>query len=74
MIRFLIDADLPRFTCPALHRRGYPADDVRDLGLGAATDDDILEHARAHEYTLTSADALPPLGPFAMFFFTPTPV
>jgi len=46
VIRFLIDADLPRSAFVALRRQGYTADDVRDLGLGAATDDLILRHAR----------------------------
>ncbi len=56
MIRFLIDADLPRSALIALRRQGYTVDDVRDLGLGAATDDVILRHARTHGYTLISGD------------------
>jgi len=56
VIRFLIDADLPRSACVALRRRAYPAEDVRDIGLGAATDDVILSHASMHGYTLISGD------------------
>ena len=56
MIRFLIDADLPRSVAAALRERGYVADDVRDLELGNATDDTIVEHAKKHSYTLISAD------------------
>lgn len=44
MIQFLIDADLPRSACTALRQRGYRADDVRDLDLGAATDETVLHN------------------------------
>jgi predicted nuclease of predicted toxin-antitoxin system len=56
VIRFLIDADLPRSACIALRQRGYFADDVRDLDLGTATDDTVLQHATTHGYTLISGD------------------
>jgi predicted nuclease of predicted toxin-antitoxin system len=55
-MRFLIDADLPRSTCSALRELGYRADDVRDLGLGAATDDAILQFATTNRYALISGD------------------
>ena len=56
MIRFLIDTDLPRSACIALRQRGYFADDVRDLDLGTATDDTVLQHATTYGYTLISGD------------------
>ncbi len=56
MIRFLIDADLPRSVFAALRDRGLFADDVRDLGLGTATDATVLQFAKTHAYTLISAD------------------
>jgi len=56
VIRFLIDADLPRSVCITLRQKGYPADDVRDLDLGTASDDAIFQHATTHGYTLISAD------------------
>jgi len=56
VIRFLIDADLPRSVFAALRDRGFLADDVRDLDLGTATDDIVLQYARTHRYTLISAD------------------
>ena len=56
MIRFLIDADLPRSVFAALRDRGLFADDVRDLGLGTATDDIVIQFAKTHAYTLISAD------------------
>jgi predicted nuclease of predicted toxin-antitoxin system len=56
VIRFLIDADLPRSVFAALRDRGLLADDVRDLGLGTASDDIVLQFAKTHVYTLVSAD------------------
>jgi len=56
VIRFLIDADLPRSLCTALRKRGYLADDVRELGLGAATDQTALHHATRRGLTLIPAD------------------
>jgi len=56
VIRFLIDADLPRSACAALRHRALLVDDVRDLDLGTATDDIVLQYARTHRYTLISAD------------------
>lgn len=40
MIRFLIDAQLPPGLATRLEARGYPAEHVNRIGLGAA--DDIL--------------------------------
>jgi predicted nuclease of predicted toxin-antitoxin system len=56
VIRFLIDADLPRSVFAALRDRGLFADGVRDLGLGTATDDIVIQFAKTHAYALISAD------------------
>ena len=56
MIRFLVDADLPRSVVSTLRQQGYHADDVRDVALGSASDDAILRFATAHGYTLISGD------------------
>jgi len=56
VIRFLLDADLPHSACLALRKRGFAADDVRDVGLGTASDDAVLQHATTHGYALISAD------------------
>ena len=56
MIRFLIDADLPRSACAELRQLGRVAEDIRDLDLSAATDETVLHYARIHGYTLLSAD------------------
>ena len=56
MIRFLVDADLPRSVVSALRQQGHYADDVREVGLSSASDDAILRFATARGYTLISAD------------------
>ena len=56
MIRFLLDADLPRSATLLLRSRGYEAADIRDLGLGNASDDTVYRYAVAHSYVLVTAD------------------
>jgi len=55
-MRFLIDADLPRPTAELLRSHGHQALDVRDLGLGAAADDEIAAYAKDHGLCLISGD------------------
>jgi predicted nuclease of predicted toxin-antitoxin system len=45
-MHFLIDASMPRSTAPAIQARGHDATDVRDIGLGGASDQDIAAHAQ----------------------------
>lgn len=56
MIRFLVDADLPRSVAPALRSRGYEAVDVRDVELAAASDLRVFRYAVTHRCTLVSGD------------------
>ena len=55
-MRFLIDADLPRPTAPLVRRLGHEAQDVRDIGLGAAPDEEIAAYARTHGMCLLTGD------------------
>jgi len=55
-MRFLVDADLPRPTVDLLRRLGHHAVDVRDIGLGAAEDGRIAEHARTNGLCLVTGD------------------
>ncbi len=55
-MRLLVDADLPRSVTQALRDHGREAADVRDLGLGDASDDRIYRYAVTHGYVLISAD------------------
>ena len=56
MIRYLLDADLARSATQALRSRGREAVDIRDVGLGEASDQAIYHYAVTHSYVLVSAD------------------
>ena len=55
-MKFLIDNNLSPLLADALEAAGHDAVHLRDLGMQAATDDVVLEHARADERILVSAD------------------
>lgn len=55
-MEFLIDASLPR-AAELFHTLGHGAIDVRDKGLGAASDAEIAEFARQHNLCLMTRDA-----------------
>jgi hypothetical protein len=56
MSHFLVDASLPRATSDMIRAYGHSATNVRDIGLGAASDQDICEHARRHQLAVISGD------------------
>jgi len=53
---FLIDASLPGSVVNLIRSHGHAATDVRDIGLGTATDDEIAAHARTNGMSIISAD------------------
>ena len=55
-MRFLLDADLPRSSAIVLRELGHDVSDVRDIGLGSASDDDIFRHAQAERRIIVTAD------------------
>lgn len=55
-IRFLIDAQLPPGLAPRLAARGYAAEHVSRIGLGAAGDGAIWRHAAQTGATLVTKD------------------
>ena len=55
-MKFLIDNNLSPLLADALKAAGHDAVHLRDLGMQAATDYVVLEHARADERILVSAD------------------
>jgi predicted nuclease of predicted toxin-antitoxin system len=55
-VRFLVDASLPRSAAAVLRDLGHDAVDVRDIGLRAATDDVIADHARRNQQALITRD------------------
>ena len=55
-MKFLIDNNLSPLLAESLKAAGHDAVHVRDLGLQAATDEVVLEHARSQGQVLVSAD------------------
>lgn len=56
MWAFLVDEDMPRDTAEALRRAGYTAEDVRDVGFGGRSDDEIFAYAQTHEAIVVTQD------------------
>jgi len=56
MIRFLVDAQLPPGLATRLTARGYPAEHVNRVRLGAAGDEAIWRHAQRIRATLVTKD------------------
>lgn len=54
--RFLVDEDLPRTTAQVLTQAGYPAEDVRAVGLRGHSDSEVFAYAQAHDQIVVSAD------------------
>lgn len=55
-MHFLLDADLPRSAGAVVRRHGHEATDVRDIGLGDATDVLIAQYAQQHGYCILTGD------------------
>jgi predicted nuclease of predicted toxin-antitoxin system len=51
-----VDASLPGAAAALIQAHGHAATDVRDIGLGAATDDQIAAHAQANGMAIISGD------------------
>jgi hypothetical protein len=54
--RFLVDADLPRQTAEVIRQHGFHAEDVRDIGLGTASDAEIATHAQRNRLAIITGD------------------
>jgi predicted nuclease of predicted toxin-antitoxin system len=57
MIKFLADADLLLWLYQRIRELSYAADDVRHIGLGQASDQQIFDYAIQHGYCLISRDS-----------------
>jgi len=55
-MRFLLDANMPRSAVVAIQRLGHEAVDVRDVGLGGASDAQIAAYAKEHKLALITRD------------------
>ncbi len=70
-MRFLVDNALSVRVARALTEAGHDATHVRDLGMQAASDLDILERARAESRAVISADT--DFGTLLAFELTASP-
>jgi len=43
--KFLLDADMPRSSAEAIRSQGFDVEDVRDLGMRYAKDQEIMDFA-----------------------------
>lgn len=57
-MRFLVDAKLPRSAVAVLQRFGHHVEFARDIGLAAATDDQIAVHAIDTTLTYVAIDLM----------------
>lgn len=55
-MRFLLDANLPRSVTGLLSAYGHRFEFARDIGLGAAADEQIAAHAQATDAVLLTRD------------------
>ena len=53
---FLVDENTSRTLVSALHKAGYSAVHVYDVGLQGHPDEDIYAYAQAHEQTIITGD------------------
>lgn len=44
-LKFLLDADMPISSAKVIRSFGYDVEDVRDIGMRAATDQEIIHYA-----------------------------
>ncbi len=56
MLRFLLDASLPRASRDLIRSLGHDAIDVRDVHLGSAPDTDVAAYAQANRLCLITRD------------------
>ena len=57
-LKFLLDADMPRSSAEVIRSTGYDVEDVRNIGMGAAKDREIIEYALENERTIVTRDTI----------------
>jgi predicted nuclease of predicted toxin-antitoxin system len=55
-LKFLLDADMPRSSAKVLQSIGFEVEDVRDIGMRAAKDREIIEYALKNKRIIVTKD------------------
>lgn len=55
-LKFLMDADMPRSSAQVIRNMGFDVDDVRDIGMRAAKDREIIEYALIKKRIIITRD------------------
>jgi predicted nuclease of predicted toxin-antitoxin system len=55
-LSFLVDANMPRSSKEVLEKEGYSVEDVREIGLGSASDDRIVADALEEDRVVLTRD------------------
>jgi predicted nuclease of predicted toxin-antitoxin system len=55
-LRFLLDANMPRSSAELMRSLDYDVEDVRDIGMKAAKDQEIVQHALKTERIIITRD------------------
>ncbi len=54
--KFLLDADMPRSSAGVIRNAGFDVEDVRDIGMRAAKDKEIIEYALNNKRIIVTRD------------------
>ena len=55
-LTFLLDADMPRSSAKVMQSVGFEVEDVRDIGMRAAKDSEIIEYALKNKKIIVTRD------------------
>jgi len=55
-LKFLLDADMPISSAKVIRSFGYDVEDVRDIGMRAATDQEIIHYALQNKRIIVTKD------------------
>ena len=55
-LKFLLDADMPKSSAEVIRRLGFEIEDVRDIGMRAAKDREIMEYSLKNTKIIITRD------------------
>jgi len=73
-LKFLLDTDMPRSSAKVIRTIGFEVEDVRDIGMRAAKDREIIEYALENKRIIVTKDtdfggSSPISGPPRCYYF-----